>query len=83
MQMEYERNAEGLIDVGQTSDALTGLISGLQGDLLKAQQEYQTELTYVTEDAPQMKVLSSHIAAMQSQLEQMKAQLTSQVLTRR
>jgi capsular polysaccharide transport system permease protein len=78
MQMEYERNAEGLIDVGQTSDALTGLISGLQGDLLKAQQEYQTELTYVTEDAPQMKVLSSHIAAMQSQLEQMKAQLTSQ-----
>jgi capsular polysaccharide transport system permease protein len=78
MQMEYERNAEGLIDVGQTSKALNGLISGLQGDLLKAQQEYQTELKYVTADAPQMQVLSSRITAMQSQLEQMKAQLTSQ-----
>jgi capsular polysaccharide transport system permease protein len=78
MQMEYERNAEGLIDVGQTSSALSGLISGLEGDLLKAQQEYQTELKYVTQDAPQMKVLSSRISAMQSQLQDMNAQLTSQ-----
>ena len=78
MQMQFERNAEGLIDVGQTSTALTDLISGLQADFLKAQQEYQTELRYVTADAPQMKVLSSRIAAMQSQLEQLKAQLTSQ-----
>jgi len=78
MQMEFERNAEGLIDVGQTSGALTDLISGLEGDLLKAQQEYQTELRYVTADAPQMKVLSSRITTMQSQLEQLKTQLTSQ-----
>ena len=78
IQMEYERNAEGLIDVGQTSSALTGLISGLEGDLLKAQQEYQTELKYVTDDAPQMKVSSSRISAMQSQLEDLRAQLTSQ-----
>jgi capsular polysaccharide transport system permease protein len=78
IQMEYERNAEGLIDVGQTSNALTDLIAGLQGDLLKAQQDYQTELRYVREDAPQMKVLNSRITAMQSQLEQMKAQLTLQ-----
>lgn len=78
IQMELERNTEGLIDVGQTSTALTDLISGLKADLLKAQQEYQTELQYVTADAPQMKVLSSRIAAMQSQLDQLNAQLTSQ-----
>jgi capsular polysaccharide transport system permease protein len=78
IQMEFERNAEGLIDVGQTSNAITDLISGLEGDLLKAQQQYQTELQYVTADAPQMQVLSSRIAAMQSQLEQLKGQLTSQ-----
>jgi capsular polysaccharide transport system permease protein len=78
MQMEIERNTEGVIDVGETSTALTNLISGLQTDLLKAQQEYQSELHYVTADAPQMTVLSSHISAMQSQLEQLKAQLTSQ-----
>jgi capsular polysaccharide transport system permease protein len=78
IQMEFERNAEGLIDVGQTSNAITDLISGLEGDLLKAQQQYQTELQYVTADAPQMQVLSSRIAAMQSQLQDLKGQLTSQ-----
>jgi len=78
MAMEYERNAEGLIDVGQTNKALSDLSAGLQGDLLKAQQQYQTELRYVTADAPQMKVLSSRISAMQAQLDQLKAQLTSQ-----
>jgi capsular polysaccharide transport system permease protein len=78
MQMELERNAEGIIDVGQTDTAFNDLISGLQADLLKAQQQYQTEIHYVTADAPQMKVLNSRIAAMQSQLEQLKAKLTSQ-----
>ncbi len=78
MQMELERNAEGLIDVGETNKAMTGLISGLEADLLKAQQEYQTELRYVSEDAPQMRVLKSRISAMQSQLGDMKAKLTSQ-----
>jgi len=78
IRMEAERNAEGLIDVGQTNNALNGLIAGLQTDLLKAQQQYNSELHYVTADAPQMKVLNSRIAAMQNQLEQMKAQLTSQ-----
>jgi capsular polysaccharide transport system permease protein len=78
IQMEFERNAEGLIDVGQASNAITDLISGLEGDLLKAQQQYQTELQYVTADAPQMQVLSSRIAAMESQLAELKGQLTSQ-----
>lgn len=78
IQMEHERNAEGLLDVGQTSNALTGLQSELQSDLLKAEQEYQTEIRYVTADAPQMRVLKSRITAMKSQLDEMKAQLTVQ-----
>jgi capsular polysaccharide transport system permease protein len=76
--MESERNAEGLIDVGQTNKALTGIETELQSDLLKAEQEYQTEIRYVTADAPQMRVLKSRITAMKSQLAEMKAQLTSQ-----
>jgi capsular polysaccharide transport system permease protein len=75
--MESERNAEGLIDVGQTNKALTGLETELQSDLLKAEQEYQTEIRYVAADAPQMRVLKSRITAMKSQLDEMKAQLTS------
>jgi capsular polysaccharide transport system permease protein len=76
--MENERNAEGLIDVGETNKALTGIESELQSDLLKAEQEYQTGLRYVTADAPQMRVLKSRITAMKSQLDEMKAQFTSQ-----
>ena len=78
MQMEAERNAEGLIDVGQTNTAVTSLISELEGDLLKAQQEYQTQLQYVSAAAPQMQVLKSRIAAMQSQVDNLKTQLTTQ-----
>src|SRR5262249_9652646 len=71
-------NAEGILDVAQTSTALSGLIAGLEGDLLRAEQEYQTQLRYVNDSAPQMRVLKSRIAAMTSQLQEMKAQLTSQ-----
>jgi capsular polysaccharide transport system permease protein len=76
MQMEFERNAQGLIDVGQTSSVITDLVSQLEADLLKAKQEYQTQISYVSDDAPQIRVLKSRISAMQSQLEQTKARLT-------
>jgi capsular polysaccharide transport system permease protein len=76
--MEIARNAEGLLDVGQASNALGGLIAGLEADLLKAEQEYQTQLRYVNDTAPQMRVLKSRINAMSSQLDEMKAQVTSQ-----
>jgi capsular polysaccharide transport system permease protein len=76
MQMAFERNAQGLIDVGEASSAITDLVSQLEADLLKAKQEYQTTIRYVSDDAPQIRVLKSRIAAMQSQLEQTKARLT-------
>jgi capsular polysaccharide transport system permease protein len=78
VQMETARNAEGLLDAGQAGNALSGLIAGLEADLLRAEQEYQTQLRYVNATAPQMRVLKSRISAMSSQLEEMKAQLTSQ-----
>jgi capsular polysaccharide transport system permease protein len=78
MQMEFERNAEGLIDVDQTNKALSGLVGELQTALLAAQQEYDTQIPYVSADAPQMQVLKSRITAMKGQLEQLRAQLTSQ-----
>jgi len=78
MQMEYVRNSEGLLDVKQTGKGLTDLITGVESGLLTAEQEYQTQLRYVSEDAPQMRVLKNRITAMKNQLEQMKAQLTTQ-----
>jgi capsular polysaccharide transport system permease protein len=76
MQMAFERNAEGLINVGETSSAIADLASQLEADLLKANREYQTAIRYVSEDAPQIRVLKSRIAAIQGQLEQTKARLT-------
>jgi capsular polysaccharide transport system permease protein len=79
MKMQYERNAEGLIDVGQTSKALSDVMSEVQGQLLTAQQDYQTQLLRsVSQDAPQMRILQSRISAMQSQIDNLKGQLTSQ-----
>jgi capsular polysaccharide transport system permease protein len=78
LQMELARNAEGLLDVTQTSNALNGLVTELEADLLKAQQEYQTQSRYVSDSAPQIRALKSRITALNGQLGEMKAQLTSQ-----
>jgi capsular polysaccharide transport system permease protein len=78
LKLEQARNDEGLLDVGQTNTSISGLMSGLETDLLKAQQEYQTQSRYVSDTAPQMRVLKTRIAAMYSQIEDMKAQVTSQ-----
>jgi capsular polysaccharide transport system permease protein len=77
LKMEAARNEEGLLDVGQTNLAMSGLISGLEGDLLRVQQEYQTQSRYVDDTAPQMRVLKSRIASMSTQLDGMKAQVTA------
>jgi capsular polysaccharide transport system permease protein len=77
LKLEQARNDEGLLDVRQTNTTLSGLMSGLEADLLKAQQEYQTQSRYVSDTAPQMRVLKTRIAAMNSQIEDMKAQVTS------
>jgi capsular polysaccharide transport system permease protein len=78
IKMEVARNAEGLLDVASTNTALTGLVAELEGDLLKSEQEYQTQIRYVTEQAPQMRVLKNRITAMKSQLEAVQAQITTQ-----
>jgi capsular polysaccharide transport system permease protein len=77
LKMEQARNEEGLLDVSQSNKSLSELMSGLETDLLKAQQEYQTQTRYVTEAAPQMRVLKSRIAAMNTQIADMQAQITS------
>ena len=78
LNLEQARNAEGLIDVHQANKSQSELLAGLEGDLLKAQQEYETQLHYVSETAPQLRVLKSRIEALNAQVAEMKAQLTAQ-----
>ena len=67
-----------LIDVHQANKSQSELLAGLEGDLLKARQEYETQLHYVSETAPQLRVLKSRIEALNAQVAEMKEQLTAQ-----
>ena len=78
LQLEQARNAEELVDVHQTGAALTQLMSELEGELLNRQADYQTQSQYVSESAPQMRVLKSRINALESQIQRVKAQITEQ-----
>lgn len=78
LQMEQARNAEQLVDVRQTSASLSQLLSERQTELLKAQSEYQTQLQYVLESAPQMRVLKTRMTSLEAQIQKMKAQITEQ-----
>ncbi|CAN3989398.1 lipopolysaccharide biosynthesis protein [Methylocystis bryophila] len=78
LQMEQARNAEQLVDVRQTSASLSQLLSERQTELLKAPSEYQTQLQYVLESAPQMRVLKTRMTSLEAQIQKMKAQITEQ-----
>ena len=76
-QMESVRNTEAVLEVGQSSKALANLSSGLEAELLKAEQEYKTQLRYVSEQAPQLRVLQSRITAMKQQLKDVRSRITT------
>jgi capsular polysaccharide transport system permease protein len=75
--LERARNAEGLIDVRQTSKSQSDVLSGVESDLLKYQQEYLTQSRYVDESAPQMRVLKRRIESLEKQVAERKAEITT------
>jgi capsular polysaccharide transport system permease protein len=75
--LETARNAEGILDVGLASRALTDLTTGLKGDLLKLQQEYASQSRSVSKEAPQMRALESRIAAISLQIRDLEAKMTN------
>jgi capsular polysaccharide transport system permease protein len=78
LQLEQARNAEGIVDVRQAGAALNQLLSELESEHLKAQSDYQTQSKYVSESAPQMRVLKSRMNALELHIGEMKAQITEQ-----
>lgn len=78
LKMERARNAEGLLDVKQASTSLNTLLAGLEGELLTAERNYATQRGYVSETAPQMRVLQSRIEAMKAQVDELKRKVTLQ-----
>lgn len=73
---EKMRNTEGMLDAGQAGKALIDLVTGLKGDQLKLQQDYNSQLKYVSADAPQMRALDTRIKALSGQILLLERQMT-------
>lgn len=79
--LEAARNDAGLLDVVKSSEALNKLITDTRANLLLLQQQYSSELKYVSESAPQMRTLKSRIDASSSQIAELESKLTATKLT--
>jgi len=74
--LERARNEEGMLSATETSTAMDKLVSGVQADMIKMQQEYDAQRRYVRADAPQLKNLQTKIEASQKEIDSLKAQIT-------
>jgi len=77
LNLERARNAEGLIDVRQTSKSQSDVLTAVEVELLKYQQEYLTQSRYVDESAPQMRVLKRRIESLEKQVAERRAEITT------
>lgn len=75
--LERARNEEGILNVETTVASLNKLITELRSSTLKLQQEYASQLSAVSELAPQMRNLRIRIEAANKQIAEMEAQLTN------
>lgn len=76
--LEVARNTTGILDPGQAAIAFGTLVTGLKGDLLALQQDYDSQTKYVSSDAPQMRAMANRIKIMSDQIKQLEAQMTGQ-----
>jgi capsular polysaccharide transport system permease protein len=60
-----------------TADAVNNLISTARSDLLRMQQEYETQKRNVSVNAPQMRYLQTRISATNEQIALLQAKLTN------
>ncbi len=78
IEFQKVRNTEGTLDAGQQGKALADLITALQGERLRLQQEHETQRKYVSATAPQMRTLTARLNAMADQIAELEARLTTQ-----
>jgi capsular polysaccharide transport system permease protein len=75
---ETARNATGILDPVQAATLFGTLLTGLKGDLLALQQEYDSQGRYVSRDAPQMRMMASRLKVMGEQVKELEARMTGQ-----
>ena len=76
--LEKARNDEGMLSAEATSTGLMTLMTQVQGDQIKLQQDYDTQRRYVRADAPQLRSLQSKLDASKIEVAKLQRQMTDQ-----
>lgn len=67
-QLRNFRNKHGLIDPAVTVSGLQGIITGLESDIVHSRAELSEKASFMNPNAPAIKSLQKHLAAIQQQL---------------
>ncbi len=74
--LEKARNEEGILNADTASLAVTDLMTQVQGQRIKLQQDYDAQRRYVRADAPQLKNLQTRIDAAKIEVAKLQDQMT-------
>lgn len=77
------RNDNGILSVDGSSQLITGLIGRIEAELLALQQRFDTSLSSVSSDAPQMRVLRREIESKERQIAELNSRIASSGSTSR
>lgn len=77
-ELQAARNRTGVLTVEGSSQILSNLISTVEGERLKLQQRYDSQIVTVSKNAPQMRVLLRDIRSKEEQVAQLRAQLAGE-----
>lgn len=77
-ELQAARNRSGVLTVEGSSLILSNLISTVEGERLKLQQRYDSQIISVSKNAPQMRVLLRDIRSKEDQIAQLRAQLAGE-----
>jgi len=77
------RNENGILSIDSSSQLITGLIGTIEAEWLKLQQRYDTSLSSVSSEAPQMRVLRREIESKRLQIAELSARIASHDSTSR
>ena len=77
VQLQAARNKAGILTVSGASASLSALLTQSRGELIALENEYQSNSSMVSKQAPQMRVLASQIDAKKQQIDKLQAQIAS------
>lgn len=76
--LQTARNRSGVLTVEGSSLILSNLISTVEGERLKLQQRYDSQIVSLSKDAPQIRVLLRDIRSKEEQVTQLREQLAGE-----